>query len=133
MSRRATLCIAVCFFLSGAAGLRNQVERTLAEIWQRLLGIDRVGIHDNFFELGGNSLLAVQVGARLREVFQVELPPSSFFEATTVAELALLLGAQEPKPAQAAARPAIAGTSRSATAVMTPSVPSAPISSWSRL
>jgi len=36
-------------------------------------------------------------------------------------------------PHQATARAAIAGTSRNATAVITPSVPSAPISSWSRL
>ena len=32
---------------------RNEVERTLAEIWSLVLGVERVGIRDNFFDLGG--------------------------------------------------------------------------------
>jgi len=31
---------------------RNEVEQTMADIWQELLGIEQVGIQDNFFELG---------------------------------------------------------------------------------
>jgi acyl carrier protein/NAD(P)-dependent dehydrogenase (short-subunit alcohol dehydrogenase family) len=65
----------------------NEVQRTLAELWQEVLGIDQVGINDNFFALGGDSLLATQVVSRLRSTFQVELPLQSLFEAPTVAEL----------------------------------------------
>jgi acyl carrier protein len=66
----------------------SQTEQAVAEIWQELLGIDRVGVHDGFFELGGHSLLATQVLSRVREVFRVEVPLRSIFEAPTVAGLA---------------------------------------------
>ncbi|MBO1257199.1 hypothetical protein J3L16_16075, partial [Alteromonas sp. 5E99-2] len=42
-------------------------EQLLAEIWQTLLNVERVGRHDNFFELGGDSILALQVVARARK------------------------------------------------------------------
>jgi NAD(P)-dependent dehydrogenase (short-subunit alcohol dehydrogenase family) len=60
-------------------------EQTIAELWQELLGIGTVGRYDNFFELGGHSLLGIQLFARLREAFQVELPLRSLFETPTVA------------------------------------------------
>jgi acyl carrier protein len=65
----------------------NEAERTLADLWQKVLGVDRVGVNDNFFELGGDSLLAMQVVSRLHSTLQVELPLQSLFEAPTVAEL----------------------------------------------
>ncbi|HAG84630.1 MAG TPA: beta-ketoacyl synthase, partial [Cyanobacteria bacterium UBA12227] len=66
---------------------RNQVEDTIATIWQNLLGIEKVGVHDDFFELGGHSLLATQFISRIRKTLQVELPLSSIFEAPTVAKI----------------------------------------------
>ncbi len=39
-------------------------ERTLADIWQQLLGVDRIGTRDNFFELGGDSVVSIQMIAR---------------------------------------------------------------------
>ena len=55
----------------------NKTEIAIAQIWQQVLGIDRVGINDSFFELGGHSLLAIQTISRIRERFEVELPMSS--------------------------------------------------------
>src|SRR5688572_29983351 len=68
---------------------RTQEERTVAEIWARLLGVERVGVNDDFFELGGHSMLAMQLISRLRDDFQVELPVKVLFttSAFTVAEL----------------------------------------------
>jgi acyl transferase domain-containing protein/acyl carrier protein len=77
---------------------RNQIEENIANIWQELIGIDRVGIDDNFFELGGHSLLAVQTISRLRELFQVDLPLRTLlFEAPTVAKLAIVITEKQSK------------------------------------
>ena len=66
----------------------NQREETLVEIWQETLRMASIGIDDNFFELGGDSLIAVQVMAKIRAVFNVDLPGSSLFETPTIATLA---------------------------------------------
>lgn len=66
----------------------NEVEKTIAVLWQELLGVERPGVHDDFFELGGHSLMAAQFITRLREVFMVEIPLQSIFEKPTIAGLA---------------------------------------------
>jgi surfactin family lipopeptide synthetase A len=68
---------------------RNEVEAKLAEIWRELLQVEQVGMEQNFFELGGHSLLVLQVTARIRRIFEVELLVRSVFEAPTIAGLAL--------------------------------------------
>ena len=68
-------------------GLQLNQEQEIAEIWQELLGIQRIGIYDNYFELGGDSLLAAQIISRLRDTFQVELDLNRFFETLTIAVL----------------------------------------------
>jgi acyl carrier protein len=71
------------------AAPRTPSEKTLAEIWSTVLGIERVGIFDNFFDLGGHSLLATQVISRVRDVFQVEIPLQIIFTTRfTIEELA---------------------------------------------
>ncbi len=70
---------------------RDDVERTLAGIWQELLGVNEVGIHDNFFELGGHSLIAVRLFARIKKTFAVDFPMSILFEAPTIAGCAELI------------------------------------------
>jgi acyl transferase domain-containing protein len=83
---------------------QTETEQAIAQIWQELLGIDRVGIHDSFFELGGHSLLAIQALSRLRSTFQVDLPMRSLlFEAPTIAGIAALVVSQQPQPDELAA------------------------------
>jgi phthiocerol/phenolphthiocerol synthesis type-I polyketide synthase E len=67
---------------------RTDLEQSISEIWQSVLGIDKVGIHDNFMELGGDSLMAVQVASRTREVFEIDLPVAKFYKNPTVVGLA---------------------------------------------
>lgn len=74
------------------AAPRNEVERQLAEIWQTVLKVERVGIHDNFFSLGGDSILNLQIIARAGQLGYT-LTPKQLFERRTIAELAATLGA----------------------------------------
>ncbi|MCW3467114.1 non-ribosomal peptide synthase/polyketide synthase [Chitinophaga nivalis] len=48
------------------AAPRNATEVLLANIWQDVLGVKRVGIHDNFFKLGGDSIITIQVVSRVK-------------------------------------------------------------------
>jgi len=64
------------------------LEKEIAAVWSEVLGIERVGARDDFFELGGHSLQAMQATTRLRTLFSVELPLTTFFEHPTVAEQA---------------------------------------------
>ncbi len=67
---------------------RSDVEKKLAEIWSRMLGVEDVGVFDNFFHLGGHSVLAAQLIFELSEEFGVELPVKIFFDTPTVATMA---------------------------------------------
>ena len=69
----------------------NEVEKTIAGIWQEVLGVECVASDDNFFELGGDSLIAIQILSRLRKCFEVDLPVTTLFDAPTVSDLALLV------------------------------------------
>ncbi|HEX8352860.1 MAG TPA: amino acid adenylation domain-containing protein, partial [Pyrinomonadaceae bacterium] len=67
---------------------RTELEREVAEVWQAVLRVERVGVEDNFFHLGGHSLLATQMINQLRQRYEVNLPLRGFIEAPTVASLA---------------------------------------------
>ena len=67
---------------------RTPAEKSLASIWTKLLGINRIGINDDYFELGGDSLLATQLVSQVRSVFEVELPLVELFRHPTLAEMA---------------------------------------------
>lgn len=67
------------------------LETTLAQIWAEVLDKTPIGIFDNFFTLGGDSLLGMQVIARLTTRLGIEILPSQLFAAPSVAELADLI------------------------------------------
>ena len=68
------------------------VEAELARVWSEVLRIDRVGVHDNFFELGGDSILGIQVVARLRGA-GLHLSPHQLFQFPTIAQLGTVVSA----------------------------------------
>ena len=87
---------------------RNETEAALAQIFARVLEVDRVGVRDDFFELGGHSLLATQLIARLLKDVGATVAIADLFEAPTVAGLAERLArSQGAKPATPGAREGI--------------------------
>ncbi|MEU9851577.1 amino acid adenylation domain-containing protein, partial [Streptomyces sp. NPDC047985] len=67
---------------------RTPGEETVVAIWQEVLGLERIGAEDDFFALGGNSILTLQVTARIRTRFGVSLTVRAVHDAPTVAALA---------------------------------------------
>jgi hypothetical protein len=99
----------------GYAPPRDELEQVLVEIVGRVLRLERVGVHDRFFRIGGNSLTAIQVISRVRDLFKAEVTVASFFEHATVAGLAAALRSNPATRAQvekvASARARIASLS----------------------
>jgi amino acid adenylation domain-containing protein len=70
----------------------NKAERQVVAAFERVLGIENVGVEEDFFALGGHSLLAVALFAELEEASGKRLPLAVIFEASTPRALAALLG-----------------------------------------
>jgi amino acid adenylation domain-containing protein len=73
----------------------RDLSHALTEIWQRVLGLPRVGLDDNFFESGGTSLLATVLVSRINEALRREnrdeLPIASIFEHPTLRAMSSLV------------------------------------------
>ncbi|MBE0377186.1 non-ribosomal peptide synthetase [Pseudoalteromonas prydzensis] len=63
-------------------------EIQLCEIWQKLLGVERVGSADNFFHLGGHSLLVVKLVKEIEELFGVQVAITEVFDCPDLKSLA---------------------------------------------
>jgi amino acid adenylation domain-containing protein len=70
----------------------SAVEETLAGIYARVLGVDRVGIDDSFFDLGGDSLSAMRLIAAINTSLEASLAVPSLFQAPSVRSLSQRLG-----------------------------------------
>ncbi|MDP3560888.1 MAG: amino acid adenylation domain-containing protein [Legionellaceae bacterium] len=74
---------------------RNNLESTLAQVWQSVLNLDKIGIHDDFFRLGGDSIQSIQVSARLqREGIAIHV--KDIFTSRTIQQLANNLKQRKP-------------------------------------
>ncbi len=72
----------------------SETEKTLAKLWQHVLGV-KVGIHDDFFELGGHSLMALSLMADVERLFGKRLPLASLIQAPTISQFAPLVAGNE--------------------------------------
>ncbi|WP_407873315.1 non-ribosomal peptide synthase/polyketide synthase [Paenibacillus melissococcoides] len=79
------------------AAPRNALEQALADLWQEVLGVERVGIEDDFFEIGGQSLKLIQVIGKIRRKLKLDISLRDAFAYTTVSELAQFFEARGSK------------------------------------
>ncbi|MFI6704136.1 type I polyketide synthase [Streptomyces sp. NPDC050509] len=75
---------------SGGPG-REETSLVVARLYAEILGLPDVAPDDSFFDLGGDSLIAVQLLARTRELFAVDIDVLSLYEAETATQLAELI------------------------------------------
>jgi FkbH-like protein len=70
----------------------TDLEIQMAEIWQKVLGISKIGLDDNFFEAGGTSLKAVQLIATIKKELKRNISVVTLFECPTVKLLSKKIG-----------------------------------------
>jgi thioesterase domain-containing protein/acyl carrier protein len=86
-------------------------EESLAAIFGRVLGIDRVGVDESFFDLGGDSIQAMRLIAAINAELGAELSVPTLFESPTVRELGeRLLSGTGPTPEIIAVQPLKSGS-----------------------
>jgi amino acid adenylation domain-containing protein len=101
----------------GFVAPRTPTEETIAEVWQGVLAVERVGGEDNFFNLGGHSLLAARVVTQVRRRCEAEISVRALFEYPTLREFAAAVEearadeARAPAPVDGGADEAVASTS----------------------
>jgi amino acid adenylation domain-containing protein len=81
---------------AGYIAPRNEMEAKMANIWQKILGVDKVGITDKFLDLGGHSLLAVRIGLAIRNELDLNISMSTFFQYDTIASLSDYIQVMKP-------------------------------------
>ena len=67
---------------------RTETEMAIAEIWQQVLKLDKIGVDEHFFDVGGHSLLAVQIVTRVKEQYDVEFSMRRLMEVATIEGMA---------------------------------------------
>src|SRR5207244_5707251 len=70
---------------------RTALEKQLAAIWERELGINPIGVTDNFFDLGVTSIVAASLFAAIEHDLGDDLPLGAIFKAPTIGTLARLI------------------------------------------
>ncbi|MCP4155866.1 MAG: amino acid adenylation domain-containing protein, partial [bacterium] len=72
---------------------RGNVQETLAEIWAKVLGLEKekIGIDDNFFRMGGHSLNATRMVSQVHKELNAALPLAEIFKTPRIRELAAYL------------------------------------------
>jgi amino acid adenylation domain-containing protein len=76
---------------------QTPLQRKLAQIWQGVLGVERVGLTDDFFELGGDSLSVVHAISEIEGVLGKRIPLATLLQASTLEKLAEILQAENQK------------------------------------
>ena len=63
-------------------------EKKICDLWQSLLGLNKIGINSNFFRSGGNSILAIQAAFQMSTLFNHQISVADIFKYQTPSALA---------------------------------------------
>lgn len=69
----------------------NKLEEQLANIWQAILGLNRISCDKNFFYLGGNSLLSLRMLNTVKSTLNYNITLNDFFQHPTINAMANLI------------------------------------------
>jgi amino acid adenylation domain-containing protein len=70
---------------------RSNIEIRIADIWTRVLGVEKIGVGDDFFDLGGHSLAAVRAVNSINQTFHLNFGVAVLFQHRTIRELAAVV------------------------------------------
>jgi acyl-CoA synthetase (AMP-forming)/AMP-acid ligase II/NADP-dependent 3-hydroxy acid dehydrogenase YdfG/acyl carrier protein len=84
---------------------QTQIEHQIAEIWQEVLDLPKVGVQENFFDLGGHSILMAQVQSKLADQFESVPSMVDLFRYPTIQELASYISQATNPQAESQAQP----------------------------
>jgi acyl carrier protein len=62
----------------------GELVEAVREIWQEVLGIERIELHDDLFELGGHSLTITRIIALMQARLGVDVPLDDLFDNPTI-------------------------------------------------
>ena len=70
---------------------KTPVQKWLKETWEKVIGINDIGVDDSFFMVGGNSLHVPQIVSQINAKYFTELTIRNFIENATILELSNLI------------------------------------------
>jgi hypothetical protein len=71
---------------------QTEAEKTLATIVEKVLQVEKVGVHDDFFAIGASSVDIVRIHRRLLEALQRDVGITEIFRHRTISSLLAHLG-----------------------------------------
>jgi tyrocidine synthetase-3 len=77
----------------------NVIEEKLVEIWEEVLGRNKIGVNDDFFRIGGDSIKAIQIAARMN-LLGYKLEMRDIFRYSSISQLSPFVKKEEPKADQ---------------------------------
>ena len=72
--------------LTNSTNKKDETDKILQNIWKDILLVSEVDYEDDFFELGGNSILAIRLNNKIKNIMNIEISISDIFKFTTFSE-----------------------------------------------
>jgi SAM-dependent methyltransferase/aryl carrier-like protein len=86
-----------------AVAPRTPAERTLAALWEEVLGVEHIGVTQNYFALGGDSIRGIRIVSRASHA-GLRVTPRDLFRHPTIEEMAAAADAATAGDAPGVAR-----------------------------